>query len=135
MGAVKGTNLICGDFGDPIGVGFKIVDEEDVLDSEGPRQIVRIDAPGKISELDAESANRSGKTETGGDDLSLCADIVGKKLVDDSVERSELAGGELLGPNAAELAAFEVIQREVDFGAAYVTSKDHLFQLQRTCGL
>jgi hypothetical protein len=131
VGRVEGTNFVRSQFGDAVAVGFEVVDEEDVLDVEGLRESVRVDTPRKVGELHAASANGAGETEAGGGDLALCAGIVGKEAMDDGVEAGELVGRKLLVANAAKLAVFEAVQREVNFGAAYVASKDHLFKLQR----
>ena len=56
--------------------------------------------------------------------------VAGEEVVDDVVERGELVRGELLVADGVELAACEVVKREMDFGAAYVSCEDHLVELQ-----
>ena len=105
-----------------------------------PRAISRVAAvedPGKIGELEAAVADGAGDAEAGGEyvsllDLAVLVSSPERNLLTTSSRRGEFVGGELLVADGVELAVDEVVESEVNFCAANVTSENHLVELQST---
>ena len=57
---VKGEDLVGGQLGDAVAVGFEVVDEEDVLDAERLREVADVEGPGEVGELEAAVADGAG---------------------------------------------------------------------------
>lgn len=61
VGLVQGEDAFGRELGDAVAVGLEIVDEEDVLDVEGPGEVADVEVPGEVGELDALSRTGPGQ--------------------------------------------------------------------------
>ena len=130
IAGVEGEDLVGGEFGDAVAVGFEVVDEKDVPDCKKLLQFAGIEGPREIGELEAAFADGAGTAEAGGDDVLALDFSHGDELPDDFVEGGELVGWKFVVAHFVKAALGEVVKSEMDLGTAYVTSENHLFQLQ-----
>ncbi len=121
-GVQREDGLGC-ELGDAVAVGFEVVDEEDVVDAECVGQVVLVEAPGEVGELDLAVADGAGAAEAGGGDLLAFAG--GEEVRGYGFERGILVRGKLLVAHGLQLACGEVIEREMDLGAAYIACENH----------
>ena len=111
---VEGKDLVGVELGNAVAVGFEVVDEEDVLDAEGLREVAGVEAPGEVGEFEAAVADGAGAAKAGSGDVcrrgGSCGGVACEELLDDVVEGGELVGGELMVADGVELAVGEVIE-------------------------
>ena len=103
-----------------------------MLDVERCGEIADIECPREIGKLNPSVADRAGAAEAGGDDavigsgiVRVAAGVFVEKLEDNLIEGGMLGSGVLLVANRLEFAGFEVVEGEMNFGAADVTCEDH----------
>src|SRR3984957_9154922 len=114
-------DLVGAKLGDAVAVGFKIVDEKDVLDAQVGREFAAVEGPGKVGEPQAAVPHGAGATEAGGRYL-----VGSQKVLDDDFEPRILPGPVNLVPGMFQFSIGKVIKSKINFGTAYVPRENHL---------
>jgi len=120
------VDLVERQFSNAVAVGFEIVDQEDVLNSEGEGQFAAIDRPRQVGEPQAPVPHGTGHTK------ASCGRLVGAdKLFNDFFQAGVFLGCVSLLPLILQFPECKVVQRQVNLGAAHVAGQNHL-SLSRT---
>ena len=90
-------------------------------DAEVADEFAAVECPGKVGETQAPVAHRPGHAEAGGGDL-----VASQKLLDDVFQARIILGRKSLFARICQLSIGEVIQRQVNLGAAHVSGQNHL---------
>src|SRR5712692_2225214 len=118
---------------DTVARGAKVIQENDVRNTQLFAESLGINDPGKIGSAHPAVDDRPGDAEAGGNDAFL-AQMFGRlarEFLGDALELRELFASEALLEDGRESAAFFREERQITLCPANVSCQDHLFPLRR----
>src|SRR6266403_5627051 len=118
---------------DTVARGAKVIQENDVRNTQLSDEGSSIDNPRKIRGSNAAIDHRAGNAESSGND-ALLAEMIGRlarEFLDDALKLRELLACEALLEDGRKCAAFFRKERQITLRPANVPCKDQLFPLTR----